>query len=100
MAKLSTEFKSIISSLSKEELEKIVLRFSKKYKEMYETLCFEYVKEYSSSELFEDAQKEIMFHFSQLGRGIIQKQLASAISKSVKTINNFKNITKDEKLEA
>ncbi|MDP3149840.1 MAG: hypothetical protein Q8N83_11995 [Ignavibacteria bacterium] len=100
MAKLNTEFKEAISALDKNELEKIVLRFSKKNKEMYDTLCFEYVKNESAMSLFEDSKEQIEIHFYKLRNGVVQRQLANAISKSVKTINNFRNITKDLKLEA
>jgi hypothetical protein len=100
MAKLSSEFKEAIHALQKDDLEKIILRFSKKDKEMYESLCFEYVKNETAINLFEDSKEQIEIHFRNLRNSVIQKQLANAISKSVKTINNFRSITKEIKLEA
>ncbi len=100
MAKLSPEFKNVIKSLSKKELEKIIIRFAKKNKEMYDSLSFEYLQKDSAIDLFEDAKDEIELLFINLGRRVIQKSLANAIGKSVQIINNFCKITKDAKLEA
>ena len=101
MPKLSSDFKQVISKLSYDELIKIVFRFARKNKEMYETLSFEYLQDDSAEELFEDVKQDIDFHFSFVEEGrVIQKNLAKAISNSIQDINEFKKVTKNKKLEA
>jgi hypothetical protein len=100
MAKLSKEFKEKIHSLSKEEMEKIVLNLSRKDKGIYEKLFIEYVRKDSVQDLFEEVKATIEHNLFFPGRGIIQKQLAKSLGKSIKTINHFRDVTRNHKLEA
>ncbi|MCD4819056.1 MAG: hypothetical protein K8S23_10235 [Candidatus Cloacimonetes bacterium] len=100
MPKLTSDFKQAISSLSPAELKKIIFRFSRNNQAMYDTLSFEYVKDNTAIDLFEEAKEDIEFNFDDLSGRVIQKKLAKAIGNSVQSINEFKKITKDKKLEA
>ncbi len=100
MPKLSSEFKKVISSLSSEELQKIIYRFSISNQDIYDTLVYEYVNDKSNIELFAETKDEIGYNFSDISGRIIEKQLAKAIGKSIKEINRFAKITKDKKSEA
>lgn len=100
MPVLSPEFKEKISSLSPEEKEKIIFRLCKKNKDIYETLLYEYMKDELGIDFFEETRKEIASEFIYFRNTGIQKQLARSIRNSIRAINRFASITKDEKLEA
>ncbi len=81
-------------------MKKIIFRFLQINQDVYDSLVYEYVNNNNNTELFENTKDEIEFILSIFSGRTIQKQLAKAISKSVKEINRFTKITKDKKLEA
>jgi len=100
MPVLAPEFKEIISSLSTEEKEKIIFRICKKNKDIYETLLFEYMKDESGRDFFKETKNEIASQFTCFWSRVIQKELARAVTHSIKAINRFASITNDKKQEA
>lgn len=100
MPRLTPELKNVITSLTSEEMQKIILRFAKSNQEVYDTLVYEYLNNNNNTELFEKVKEEIEFTLIYLSGRTIQKQLAKAISKSIQKVNRFAKITKDKKLEA
>lgn len=100
MPRLTPELKNVISSLTLEEIQKLIFRFARSNKDVYDFLVYEYVNNNNNTELFEKAKEKIGFILLGLSGRIIQKQLAKAIGKSIQEINRFAKITKDKKLEA
>lgn len=102
MPKLSKEFKQAIQEIPVEELQKLVMQFASKNPEIYDIINLQYVNGADAEdELFEETIEKISDEILFLGeRGIIQKNLAKAIAKSVEYINHFAKVTKNEKREA
>jgi len=102
MPKLSKEFKKAIIEIPVEELQKLVIQFASKNPEIYDFINLQYVNGADAEdELFEETIEKISDEILFLGeRGIVQKNLAKAIAKSVGYINHFVKVTKNEKREA
>jgi hypothetical protein len=102
MPKLSKEFKQAIQEIPVEELQKLVMQFASKNREIYDLINLQHVnRNYAEDELFEETKENISDEILFPGaRGIIQKNLAKAIAKSVGYINHFAKVTKNEKREA
>jgi hypothetical protein len=97
MPRLSKEFKQAIKEIPVEELQKLVIQFTSINKEIYDFVNLHYVeKEDAEEELFEETIEKITDEILFLGeRGIVQKNLAKAITKSVEYINHFVKVTKN-----
>jgi len=102
MPRLSKEFKQAIKEIPVEELQKLVMQFASKNREIYDFINLQYVEgEDAEEELFEETKEKISDEILFLGeRGIIQKNLAKAITKSVGYINHFVKVTKNKNREA
>ena len=102
MPRLSKEFKQAIQEIPLEELQKLVMQFASKNPEIYDFINLQYVNgNIAENDLFEETvekiTKEILFPGK---RGVVQKNLAKAIAKSVEYINHFIKVTKNGKREA
>ena len=102
MPRLSKEFKQAIKEIPVKELQKLVMQFASKNREIYDFINLQYVEgEDAEEELFEETKEKISDEILFLGeRGIIQKNLAKAITKSVGYINHFVKVTKNKNREA
>ena len=102
MPRLSKEFKQAIQEIPVEELQKLVMQFASKNPEIYDFINLQYVNGTDAEdELFEETKEKVSDEILFPGeRGIVQKNLAKAIAKSVEYINHFAKVTKNEKREA
>ena len=102
MPRLSKEFKQAIKEIPVKELQKLVMQFASKNREIYDFINMQHVEgENAEEELFEETKEKISAEILFLGeRGIIQKNLAKAITKSVGYINHFVKVTKNKNREA
>jgi len=102
MPRLSKEFKQAIKEIPVEELQKLVMQFASKNREIYDFINLQHVEgENAEEELFEETIEKISDEILFLSeRGIVQKNLAKAITKSVGYINHFVKVTKNKNREA
>lgn len=102
MPKLDAEFKKQIKSLSKAQLEEIVMRVTAKHKHIHDLLLVNYFDpEFGEKDLFEETRNDIQLLFSKNYKGFSEQlQLAAMIETCVKRINEFQKICKNENLEA
>jgi hypothetical protein len=102
MPRLSKEFKQAIQEIPLKELQKLVMEFASKNPEIYDFINLQYVNgNDAEDDLFENIIEKITDEILYPGkRGIVQKNLAKAIGKSVQYINHFVKVTKNEKREA
>jgi hypothetical protein len=102
MPRLSKEFKQTIKEIPVEELQKLVIHFASKNAEIYDFINLQYVEgENAEEELFEETKEKISDEMLFPGeRGIVQKNLAKAITKSVGYINHFVKVSKNKNREA
>jgi len=100
MPKLDTDFKDRIKSLSKAELEYIVMRFASKHKEMHDFLTVNYFDKQSGEEdLFIQTKNDVELLFKKSYKGFSpQLQLANMIGACVKRINEFDRLCKNKNL--
>jgi hypothetical protein len=102
MPRLSKEFKQAIQEIPIDELQKRVLQVASKNPEVFDMLNLKYVSgNEAEDELYEESRERIGDEICFLGeRGIIQKNLAKAITKAIGYINYFSKVTKNEVREA
>jgi hypothetical protein len=102
MPRLSKEFKQAISEIPIDELQKLVMQFASKNQEIYDILNLLYFSgNEAEDELFEETIEKITDEILFPGeRGIVQKNLAKAIAKSIGYINHFVKVTKNDIREA
>jgi hypothetical protein len=102
MPKLSKEFKQAIQEIPVDELQKLVMQFASKNNEVYDIINLKYVNGADAEdELYEEIIEKIIDEILFPGeRGIVHKNLAKAIAKSVGYINHFVKVTKNEIREA
>jgi hypothetical protein len=102
MPRLSKEFKQAIQEIPVEELQKLVMQFASKNPEIYDFINLQYVNGTDAEdELFEETKEKVSDEILFPGeRGILQKNLAKGIAKSVEYINHFAKVTKNDKREA
>ena len=102
MPRLSKEFKQAIKEIPIEELQKMMIQFASKNREIYDFINLKYVDGYNAEEeLFEETKEKISDEILFPGeRGIVQKNLAKAITKSVGYINHFVKVSKNKNREA
>src|SRR6266487_3682232 len=102
MPKVEGELKKQIQSLSKADLEKIVIRLAAKHKEVHDFLIVNYLDtRFGEKDLFEQAKDDIEMLFSKNYKGYSEElKLAAMIEACVKRINQFQVICKNKNLEA
>ncbi|HEX5154790.1 MAG TPA: hypothetical protein VFW07_25265 [Parafilimonas sp.] len=100
MPKLDGDFKNQIKSLSKAELENIVIRFASKYKEVHDFLAVNYFdKRFGEEDLFIETRNDVQLLFKKNYKGYSpQLQLANMIGSCVKRINEFDKLCKNKNL--
>lgn len=102
MPKISTEIKNQIATLSKTELQKIVIKMAAKDKVVFDYLLVNYLeKETGENDLFEETKTDLDLLFTKSYRGFSEElQLANMLSACIKRINQFSKICKSKNLEA
>lgn len=102
MAKLASVIKENISSLSKKELEKLVMQAAKKDKSFHDYLLINYFdKEYGEQDLFEKAKEDLEFLMRKSYRGRSDElRLSAMLGACSKRINEFSKVCKNRSLEA
>lgn len=102
MPRLSKEFKQAIKEIPVGELQKLVMQFASKNREIYNIVNIQYVNgSDAENEFFEETKEKIIAEIYFISdRGIIQKNVAKAITKSVGYINHFSKVTKNKVREA
>jgi transcriptional regulator with XRE-family HTH domain len=102
MPRLSKEFKQAIQEIPVEELQKLVIMAVSKNQEIYDWVNIKYVNgNEAETELFTETKEKSLgeiYLFNE--RGILQKNLASAIGKAVKHINYYEKVTGNNSGEA
>jgi len=101
MAKLNTEIKQQLATLSKEKLLEIVQKLATK-KDNFDFLMLNYLdKENGEMDLFNSAMDDINRLFFKRYKGFAEElQLANMLSACTKRINEFTKLSKNKKLEA
>lgn len=102
MPKLTKELIEGIQQIPVEYLQRFVIKAARKDKALFDLLNLEYLKkEDATEELFEATKNKITGHLINVSlRGPVQRSCAAAISKAVKEINYFAQVTKDKYREA
>lgn len=95
MPRLSKEFKQAISEIPVEELQKLVIKAASKNQEIYDWVNIQYVNgKEAENELFRETKEKSLGEIYLFNdRGILQKNLASAIGKAIKHINYYEKVT-------
>ncbi|MEI8204607.1 MAG: hypothetical protein WCH34_16425 [Bacteroidota bacterium] len=102
MAKISSEVKEKIKTLSKEELEKLVIKAATKDKGFYDFLLVNYIdKELGEKDLFQQAIDDLDVLFYKRYKGLSETlQMTNMLVACSKRINEFSDICKNKYLEA
>ncbi len=102
MPKITEEFKVAIKKLPIEDLQTVILKYARKDPAFYDFLNLQYINNVKAEEeLFEETMDFIDIEITfPGGRGVIQKQLKSAMDKCIKKINHFAKVSKNKKKEA
>ena len=102
MPRLSKEFKHAIQEIPVVELQKLVVTAASKSQEIYDLVNIQYVNgKEAETDLFRETKEKSLgeiYLFNE--RGIVQKNLASAIGKAVKYINYYEKVTGNSNGEA
>lgn len=101
MPKVSNLFKKEISSLTKADLEKLVIKAATINKQFYDYLTINYTnKENGENDLFEEAKRDLEFLFRKSYKGFSEElQLANMLAACNKRMNEFGKVCKDKSLE-
>lgn len=100
MAKINPRIASQINSLSKTELEKLVLKAASKDKSFHDYLLVNYFEQNGDeADLYEDASTDLELLFDENKRGIPERKQAKILSECIQTINEFSKNCKNKKLE-
>ncbi|HNW91033.1 MAG TPA: hypothetical protein PKN48_15345 [Bacteroidales bacterium] len=102
MAKIDDHIKQKIKTLSREELEKLVLKAAARDKSFYDFMLVNYVdKESGEKDLYRQAITDLDRLFCKGYRGYSEQlQLANMLSACIKRINEFAKVCKNKNLEA
>lgn len=102
MAKVSTTIFSQISTLSKKDLEKLVLQAAAKDKSFHDYLLVNYFeKEFGEQDLFEEAKSDLDALFVKRYKGYAEEQkTANMLAACGKRITEFSKVCKNKNLEA
>ena len=100
MPKLNGDFKKQIKSLSKADLEDLVMRFASRHKEIHDFLLINYFdKQFGEEDLFNEAKNDIQILFTKKYKDFSEElQLANMIEACVKRINEFDKLCKKKNL--
>ncbi len=98
MPRVSKDFKAAIERLTLQDLQKLVVELAKKNKEAYDYINLTYLPDEKSEEdLFREYEQKALAEFYRVyNRGIVQKNLAAAMTRAVRHINYFEKVTKNE----
>ncbi|HEY5327533.1 MAG TPA: hypothetical protein VIJ27_11085 [Mucilaginibacter sp.] len=102
MAKVATTISSQISSLSKKELEKLVLKAAAKDKSFHDYLLVTYFeKEYGEQDLFDEAKEDLEVLFLKRYKGYAEEEkTAHLLAECGQRITAFSKVCKNKSLEA
>lgn len=102
MPKITIDIKEKIRSLSKADLEKIVLKLAGKDKSVYDYLLVNYIDtECGEQDLFEEARSDLDILFRKGYKGYSEQlRMANMLAACTKRINEFTRISNNQKLEA
>jgi hypothetical protein len=102
MPRLSKEFKQAINEIPVVELQKLVVKAASKSQEIFDWVNIQYVNGIEAeTELFRETKEKALGEIYLFNdRGILQKNLASAIGKAVKHINYYEKVTGNSTGEA
>ena len=102
MAKVATTISSQISSLSKKELEKLVLKAAAKDKAFHDYLLVTYFeKEYGEQDLFDEAKEDLEVLFLKRYKGYAEEEkTAHLLAECGQRITAFSKVCKNKSLEA
>lgn len=102
MPKITTEFKKQVSTLSRQDLEKVILKFAGRDKFLWGYLKVHYLNpEFGAQELFEETQEGLLLLFEKPFRGKTEAiRRARAITACLKYIDEFSKIVKQPHLDA
>jgi len=102
MPKIDADFKEKLESISKKDLEKVIIKFASRNDEFYNYLLINYTDPESGEEdLFENAKADLSDLFNKSFRGYaVQLRLANMIKACSKRIGEFTKVCKKKKLEA
>ena len=102
MAKCASIITSQISSISKKELEKLVLKAAAKDKSFHDYLLVNYFdNEYGEQDLFQQAKDDLDKLFSKNYKGFSEElKLANMLGACAKRVTEFSKSCKNKNLEA
>lgn len=102
MPKISPEIRKQIATISKTELEKIVIKLAAKDKAVFDYLLVNHLeRDTGENELFEEAKMDLDLLFRKSYKGFAQQlQLANMISACTQRIGKFSKVCKNKNLEA
>lgn len=101
MPKVSADFRSRITGLTRTELEKLVLKAASLNQEFYHYVLVNYIdKEYGEKDLYEASKADLEFLIKKPYRGFSDElRLANMLAACNKRINEFSKVCKDKLLE-
>ncbi len=100
MPVLSKEFKQAIEGIPVRDLQKLVIQAAAKSQEFYDMINIQYVSgKQAEKEIYEEIKALGELYFVE-DRGILQKNLAKAITKAINHINHYVKVTKNRAGEA
>ena len=98
MPGLSKDFKQAIAEIPVRDLRKLVMQAAAKHREFYDIINIQYVSgDQAEKEIFEEIKDKALAELCFVeDRGVLQKNLAKAISKAVKHINHYVKVTRNK----
>lgn len=101
MAKIDESIKQTVARLSKNELEKLVIRVAQKYEQFHNYLLVTHADpKFGEEFLFEQAKTDLEILFRKRYKGFSEElQLANMLAASLKRINEFGKVCKNSELE-
>jgi hypothetical protein len=102
MPRISSEFREQVKSLSKDDLEKIILKVAAKEKSVYDYLVLNYFNtEDGEQDLVEEVKSDLDDLFMKNYKGYAPElKLANMVAACTKRINEFSKISSNKKHEA
>ena len=102
MPGLSKDFKQAIEEIPVRDLQKLVMQAATKNREFFDMINIQYVSgKQAEKEIFQEMKDNALSELYFVGdRGVLQKNLARAITKAVKHINYYVKVTANKVGEA
>jgi len=102
MPKIDDHIKQKIKTLSREDLEKLLIKAATKHKEFHDYLLVNYIdKESGEKDLYQKAIADLDQLFRKGYKGFSEQlRLANMLSACIKRINEFAKVCKNKNLEA